>query len=104
MTTWISHLAVAAALTAAIGLLASEGWPGWVMGAVMALSLAVGTLFGSRLRLPLRSYAVGALVTLVTGYVMSLIGGFGFWPVGAVFGIVLAPVMSRQGEGTAEGR
>ena len=98
-------LSVGALVTAAVGLLTADGWPGYVVGAVLALSLWVMLFCGSlatpaRGAVSPRSYALAALVGVVLGYVVFRIGdGGAFWAVGFILaGAVLPAVPAARRE------
>lgn len=90
--------ATAALMTLAIGLLAGIGWPGFVIGAVLALSLWV-MLFAGSWSTPgphgvvdPTDFAIAAVLGVVIGYVVVLVGDEpGFWAVGVIMAGVLVP-------------
>jgi len=96
-------LGVAAGTTTVIGLLVGPQWPGWVVGALAALSLAVGVWVGSGPSLAswtLRpaTYAGAALVALVVGGLAWALTGADnavWWSVGVVAAIVVPSVRPR---------
>lgn len=94
-------LGIAVLITLAVGLLDADGWPGFVIGAVLALALWVMLLAGSyagpdRGVVDARVYASAAVVGVVLGYVVQLIGGNGsFWAVGFIVAGALAPTTAK---------
>ncbi|WP_345265132.1 hypothetical protein [Nocardioides nanhaiensis] len=90
-------LATGAAMTLVVGLLTGIGWPGYVIGAVLALSLWVMLFAGSysgthRGVVDPVDFAIAAVVGLVIGFVVFLAGDEpGFWAVGVIMGGVLVP-------------
>lgn len=67
------------AMTLAVGLLTSIGWPGFVIGAVLGLSLWVMLFFGSyatpdRGFPSARVHATAAAMAVVLGYVLVRLG------------------------------
>lgn len=99
MRTWAPVLAVAAVMTATIGLLSGPGWPMWLAGATWAFALAVGVGFtgqaagGRAWELRSTTYARSAAVALVAGGVIWWVAGADndvFWGVGVVLAIALS--------------
>jgi hypothetical protein len=93
----MSTLAVAAGVTLAVGLLSADGWPPYVIGAVLAMALwviiAAGDA-GSRPMVGVSTYAVAALVSVALGYVLFLVGGAdngSWWAPGFIIAGLLAP-------------
>ncbi len=90
-------LLVAAAVTVAIGLLDGQGWPSWVIGAVLALSLWVMLFLGSlagaeRYVVPPLSYAGAALAAVAVGAVLVwMTGTSAFWVVGFIVAGAVVP-------------
>ncbi|MGY2130271.1 hypothetical protein [Blastococcus sp. SYSU DS0617] len=103
-------LAVAAAITVAVGLLTAAGWPGFVIGAVLAASLWMMLFFGSfegdqRGAVPPATYAGAAVVAVALGYVLFRLGDDnGAWwaPAFIIAGAIMAGASSRAG-GAARG-
>lgn len=109
--TLVPVLAVAALVTAAVGLLTADGWPGYVVGAGLALALWVMLYCGSlatpaRGTVAPRAYALAALLGVVLGYVVFRIGGGGaFWAVGFILaGTVLPAVPATKPAAQREAR
>ena len=93
-------VAVAAAIALAVGLLSASGWTGYVVGAVLALSLWVMLFAGSwatpdRGRVEMRAYAGAAALAVVLGYVMVRVGdgSTAFWAVGFILAGSVVPVV-----------
>lgn len=111
--TALAQLVVAALVTVAIGLLDGQGWPSYVMGAVLALALWV-MLFAGSLATPTRglvaarSYGLAALLGLALGYLMARIAdGGAWWAVGFIMAGVLVPATAaaaRDRDGRTEDR
>lgn len=108
---------VVGATALAVGLLSRDGWPGYVVGAVLAVSLyvmlVVGTLYShpNRGRVPVSHLAGTAAAAVVLGGVMVwATGTTAFWAVGFILSGVLWPSMDlarRSGAaaaGTPSGR
>lgn len=77
-TTWVVVAAVG--VSAAVGLLTGAGWPGFVVGAVLAVSLWAMLMFGIPTNFTARSvpawqFAAAALAAVVVGYVIFRLGG-----------------------------
>lgn len=106
MTRLAPLLATAAAMTLVVGLLTGIGWPGYVIGAVLALSLWVMLFAGSwsgahRGVVDPVDYAIAAVLGLVIGVVVFVAGDEpGFWAVGVIMGGVLVPAgrSARRGD------
>lgn len=109
MRTALLTVLVGAAVSVAIGAVTADGWPGYVVGAVLALALWVMLLFGSSARPGERwtvrweDYLVAAVVGLLLGGAMFLASddNAAFWAPGFIIGGVLLPSASaavRRGE------
>lgn len=99
MTRTPQVLAVAAAVTVAVGLLDGSGWPSFVIGAVLALALWV-MLFagcyasgGDRDTVDPRAYALAAATGTVLGYLTVRIGdgNSAFWATGFIVAGAILP-------------
>ena len=97
-------LAVAAAVTLAVGVLDGRGWPSFLIGALLSLSLWVMLLCGSSASDAHRgtedqrtadpaAYACAAAIGTALGWAATLIGdGNGaFWAVGFILAGAVAP-------------
>ncbi len=101
----VLHLLVAAAITGAVGLLTHDGWPGYVVGAALALSLWVMLFAGSyagsyagsstdrgRGRVETRHYLGAALFAIGLGWAMFQVGdGPTWWAVGFILAGAVMP-------------
>lgn len=99
------NVATGLVVTVTTALVAAPGWPYWVVGAVDAGVLALGTWIGtgpvSSWRLDPRTYAVGAAVALVVGIGAWWLAGAdngSFLSVGVVAGIATS-IGSRPATG-----
>jgi hypothetical protein len=98
-------LAVATAVTVAVGLLTAVGWPGFVIGAVLAVALWLMLFLGSSEAVrhgavPLATYAGAAVVGVALGYVFFRLGdeNGAWWSVSFILaGAVMAGASSRAG-------
>lgn len=99
-TTWT--VLIAAATAVVVGAVTAEGWPGFVVGAVLALALWVILFCGSYARPDAAGtvapfeYAVAAALGLVLGGAIFLLGdrNAGFWASGFIIAGVLVPSTS----------
>lgn len=106
--TW--QLITGAVLTVVVGVLSGGRWPYFVVGAVLALSLWVMLFAGSygggpaKGEVDARSYAGAAVLSVVLGYPMSLIGdGPVWWAVGVIMaGAIVPAVPALRGGGDSE--
>lgn len=104
-------VAVATAITVVVGLLTRDGWPGYAIGAGLALSLWVMLLFGSyattghlaRTVSP-TTYAGAAVTGVLLGYLSFRIGDDNgvWWAVGFIAAGVLTPWASTAAEGHSD--
>ncbi len=103
----LTILAVSLGITVAIGLLIGEGWPGFLMGAALVLSLWVILRFGSHpirknSRVSAPKYTVVAVAAMALRYLLYWIGGGGdnvaLWVAGFVaVGMIALPGLGRAG-------
>ncbi|MFC3689013.1 hypothetical protein [Aquipuribacter hungaricus] len=98
----LPYLLVAAAVSVAVGLVSDDGWAGYVVGAVLALSLWVMLLFGAMgqgrplAAVPPLHYAGCAAAAVALGAASYLlVGASPSWAVGFIFAGVLWPVADR---------
>ena len=78
----LAQLLVAAAVTLVVGVVTGEGWPGYVVGAVLSLSLWVMIFAGSYahpggvadMRVSPRQYALAAALGVAIGWAMYVVG------------------------------
>lgn len=95
----------AALLTLVVGVTSNEGWPGWVLGAIVALVLWVLLFAGSYAGPPERrgtvaatNYALAAGITVLVGVPVTLImDEMIWWSVAAILGGV---AVNATGPGT----
>jgi hypothetical protein len=114
MPSSVAQLLVAAAVTLVVGVVTGEGWPGYVVGAVLALSLWVMIFAASYahpggvadMRTSPRQYALAAALGVAIGWAMYVVGdGASWWAVGFILAGVLVPAgsaatdRSRSGDG-----
>lgn len=117
MRSQLMTVAIASAITAAVGLLTAEGWPGYVIGAALALSLWLMLFFGSfsaakRGVVSPVTYAGAAVLAVALGYVFFRLGdNNGAWwaPAFVMAGAVMAGASFRaagtgRGSGETDGR
>jgi hypothetical protein len=95
-------LLVAAAVSAVVGLVSGDGWPGYLVGAVLALSLWLMLFFGSfgqgarSAAVPPAAYAGCAAVGLALGALFYLVMDTGpAWAIGFILAGVLWPAAAR---------
>lgn len=98
----LSSLLVAAAVTVVVGLVSGDGWAGYVVGAVLALSLWVMLYFGAMgagvkpARVPPLHYAGAAAVALALGAASYWLLDVGpSWAIGFIMAGVLWPAFDR---------
>lgn len=98
----LSLLLVAAAVSVVVGLVSGDGWAGYVVGAILALSLWAMLLFGAMGQgrpmtgVPPLHYAGCAAAALALGVVSYLlVGGGPSWAIGFIFAGVLWPAADR---------
>lgn len=75
MANSLGLLATSLGIAAAVGLLTGEGWRGFVIGAVLALSLWVMLLYGlygiyKTFRVPAQQYAAAAVAAVAVGFLI----------------------------------
>lgn len=104
-------LAVATAVTAIVGVLDGQGWPSFVMGAILALVLWVMLFAGSYAvprahgRVEPTSYAAAAAVGVVVGYALvAATDNSSFWAVGAILAGAVFPATSSTGRDRRDDR
>ncbi|NEK85088.1 hypothetical protein GCU60_04825 [Blastococcus saxobsidens] len=98
--------AVAAAVTVAVGLLTDAGWPGFVIGAGLALALWIMLFLGpfeatQRGAAPWATYAGAAVLAVALGYAFFRLGnGNGAWwaPAFIMAGVIMARTSPGAGE------
>lgn len=108
----LAQLLVAAAVTLVVGVVTGEGWPGYVVGAVLSLSLWVMIFAGSYahpggvadMRVSPRQYALAAALGVAIGWAMYVVGdGASWWAVGFILAGVLVPAGSAAADGSRSG-
>ncbi|NUS40336.1 MAG: hypothetical protein HOP97_01705 [Terrabacter sp.] len=112
MPAYLAQLLVAAAVTLVVGVVTGDGWPAYVVGAVLALSLWVMLLAGSYshpggvadMRVPTRQYALAAALAVAFGWAMYVVGdGATWWAVGFILAGVLVPAGSAATDRSRSG-
>ncbi len=107
MPAFVPHVLIGAGTTLAIWLLNDDGWPGLVIGAVLALALWVMLRLGpvpegeSR-RVPVAGHLSTAVVAVALGYVFFRIGddNGAWWGVGFILAGLVVPAGSTVARGS----
>lgn len=107
-------LLIAAAISVVVGVLTDQGWPGLVIGAILALSLWGMLFFGSfekgkgdRGVVPAAHYAPAAVLAVLLGYLFfkMLDDNGAAWAIGFILaGVPLAGLYSRASRNSGETR
>lgn len=100
MRTLLLTLLVGAGTTAAVGLLTADGWPGYVVGAVLAFSLWMMLFFGTYVEkrddaawVAVDRYLLASVVGVLLGFAMFALGddNAAFWAPGFIIAGVVLP-------------
>ncbi len=114
MRSHLMSLTVAGAITLTVGLLSAVGWPGYVIGAALALSLWVMLFFSpspssQHGAVAAKTYAGAAVLAVALGYLFFLLGdrNAGAWaPAFIVAGVIsfASPTRSDRASGATSAR
>lgn len=103
----LTHFVIAGLTAVAIGLLDGQGWPSYVLGAVLALSLWVMLFAGSfagpdRGSVQPPQFAVAAVIGIALGFAIAHLGdNSSFWAVGFIMAGAVVPAVRQAAQGNA---
>jgi hypothetical protein len=110
MPTFVPHVLIGVGITLAIWLLSADGWPGLVIGAVLAATLwvmlRVGPVReGEDAALPALDYLATGVVAVALGYVFYRIGDENgvWWSVGFILAGLVLPARNVLGRASSAG-
>ena len=106
MPTFVPHVLVGVGITVAIWLLSNDGWPGLVIGAVLAVTLWVMLRVrpvepGEDPAVAATGYLATAVVAVGFGYVFYRLGdeNGAWWSIGFILAGLVMPVRHSLGRG-----
>lgn len=111
MTQTFAQVIIASTISVAVWLVGGGEWPLLIVGAVWALSLWMMLFAGSWAGagpsgvVATRDYAIGGLIGVALGFVISLVGdGPTWWAVGFILAGILAPTAGASMSGGSDRR